>query len=81
MIDINKTYRTRSGKRVIGLKYVPLNSNGEKVTYPIKGSIIVREKPFKARYQIWSEDGITDVVFKNYSKHPDDLFLDDQQIA
>ena len=76
MIDINKTYRTAEGKRVYNLNYVPFNSCGEKVTYPIKGSIIVREKPFKTRYQIWSEDGITDVVFGKNKK--DDLILDNK---
>ena len=74
MIDINKKYRTREGKRVYSLNYVPLNSCGEKVTYPIKGSIVVREKPLKYRYQIWSEDGITDVVFGKNKK--DDLVID-----
>src|SRR4030042_3148693 len=69
MIDINKEYRTKSGKDVIGLAFVPLNSIGNKVTYPIKGSIIVKKKPLKLRYAIWSADGISDVVWGN---HKDD---------
>jgi hypothetical protein len=65
MIDITKTYKTVSGKRVINLSYVPFNSNGDKATYPIKGTIIVREKPLKKKYYIWSEDGIGDVVLNS----------------
>lgn len=62
MIDVRKTYRTRSGLRVVGLEYKPLNSIGAKVTYPISGSIVMREKPLKFEYMIWSEDGLFDVV-------------------
>ena len=65
MIDIKRKYRTRDGKRVVGLIYKPLNDCGNKVTYPIKGSIVVREKPLKLKYHIWSEDGISDVVWGN----------------
>lgn len=65
MINIEKKYRTKSGKRVVGLQYTPKNSNGAKVTYPIKGSIVVREKPIKLEFCIWSEDGIYDIVWGN----------------
>jgi hypothetical protein len=69
MIDFTKEYKTKSGKRVIGLYNIPYNSAGEKVTYPIKGSIVLSEKPFRTKYQIWSEDGKVDVVFgKNSSE-------------
>lgn len=54
MIDINKSYKTKSGKRVVGLCYKPFNSQGELVTYPIKGSIVEKEKPLRLRYEIWS---------------------------
>ena len=71
-IDITKKYITRSGKRVVGLSCVPRNSCGELVTYPIKGSIVIKEKPLKLEYCIWSDEGVTDVVFgKNKGK---DLF-------
>jgi hypothetical protein len=65
MIDIRKKYCTKSGKRVIGLEYVPFNSCGYKVTYPIKGSIVVCEKPVKLKFCIWSENGIFDIVWNN----------------
>ena len=68
MIDISKTYQTKSGKRVVNIIYTPFNSNGQKVTYPIKGSIVLKEKPIKLNYQIWSEEGIYDIV---YGSHPE----------
>lgn len=73
MIDITKEYRTKSGKKIIGLSYIPLNNYDNKVTYPIKGSIVVKEKPLKLKYQIWSEDGKVDIVWNNNSK--EDLVL------
>lgn len=62
MIDLTKKYRTASGKRVINLKRVPYNSAGRKVTFSIKGSIILREKPLRVGYQIWTDEGICDPV-------------------
>ena len=70
MIDITKTYTTRTGKRVVGLQYKPYNDYGEAVTYPFKGTIIRREKPLKTSYAIWDENGRYDVV---WSTHNDDL--------
>ena len=68
-IDISKPVKTRSGKKVVGLKRVPVNSCGNKVTYPLKGSIVApRNAP---KYQIWTDDGMTDCVFNNFSE--DDL--------
>jgi hypothetical protein len=58
----------KDGRRVIGLKYVPFNSAGARVTYPIKGSIVTCEKPLKTTYGIWSIDGKNDVV---WGKGPD----------
>jgi len=58
MLDINKKYKTRSGKRVINLMYNPFNSNGDVVTYPLKGTVIISEDPWKTMYCIWSEDGL-----------------------
>lgn len=66
MLDLTKEY-TCNGKRVIGLEYTPtvICSNGTaiQVTYPIKGTIVVSEKPRKLRYQTWSEEGIADIVW------------------
>ena len=60
--------KTKDGHKVIGLKYVPLNSCGRKVTYPYKGSIVLQEKPLKLEYCIWSEDGKVDVVWGKRSE-------------
>lgn len=62
MIDINKKY-TCNGKRVTNLTIVLKNSLGENVTYPVKGSIVIREKPLKLKYAIWSIDGKNDIVW------------------
>lgn len=61
-IDPTKTY-TCNGKRVIGLEIKHYNDVGDEVTYPVKGTIILREKPFKTKYTIWSLDGRADVVW------------------
>ena len=55
--------RTKGGQRVVGLQYVPRNSCGDMVTYPIKGSIVRCEKPLKLEYNIWSPEGIWCVVW------------------
>lgn len=67
-MDITKPIKTKSGHRVIGLEIIECNSNGDKVTYPLKGSIVVREKPLKLEYCIWSLDGIYDIVFNNHDE-------------
>ena len=67
-IDPTKEYRTKSGKRVISINIVTHNSCGGKVTYPVKGCIVVREKPWKTDYCIWSADGRYDVVWGNHSE-------------
>ncbi len=64
-IDPNKTYQTRSGKEVIGLQIVMENSCGKEVTYPVKGSIAIKEKPLRLEYSTWSLDGRCDVVWGN----------------
>lgn len=68
MLDITKSIQTKDGKRVIGLKIVEKNGSGQKVTYPLKGSIVVREKPLKLEYCIWTLDGIYDIVFNNHDE-------------
>ena len=62
-LSLPSELKTVNGKRVIDVRYEPRNSTGAKVTYPIKGSIVVQEKPFKTEYAIWSADGRIDVVF------------------
>lgn len=66
MIDITKPVKTRNGKRVLGLARVTHNSAGALVTYPLKGSVVLREKPLKLDYRIWSDDGKYDVVWGNH---------------
>ena len=75
MIDSSQEYRTRAGKRVIGLHIVTHNSCGSEVTYPVKGTIIEREagegtRELK-RFAIWSAEGVSDVVWGNH--RADDL--------
>ena len=67
-IDISKTHRTRDGKRVINLQKILYNDYGDEVCYPIKGSIVMSEKPRKVVYTIWTLTG----SFCN----PDDSNLD-----
>lgn len=63
LIEKGKTYLTRSGKKVIIHDIKLTNSAGNKVTYPVKGIIIDKEKPYRTRYCIWSIDGVSDVVW------------------
>jgi hypothetical protein len=49
--------RTRNGKRVVNIQYKPYNSSGNLVTFPLKGTIILSEKPLKTTYQIFSIEG------------------------
>jgi len=63
-IDVSgDTEYTCGNKRVIGLQMVLHNSCGNEVTYPVKGEVIIREKPWKTEYRIWSLDGKSDIVF------------------
>ncbi len=63
-IDPNKKY-TCNGRRVIGLEIRLHNSNGEEVTYPVKGTVVLREKPRKTEYRIWTLDGRSNVVWSD----------------
>lgn len=56
-IDVTKPHKTRKGQRVVGL-YIDLHDdNGDEVTYPVKGSIVVRERPERLEYCIWTLKG------------------------
>lgn len=61
-IDPAKQYRTKSGKRVIGLQIVLKNGTGAEVTFPVKGSIVTKEKPLRTLYHIWTLDGRASVL-------------------
>jgi len=69
-IDVTKTYKTRGGKTVENLQIVLHNSVGNEVTYPVKGTIVLKEKPRKTTYAIWSLDGKHNVCFSS-NKHLD----------
>ena len=62
MIDVTKKY-TCGGKQVFGLRIETHNSAGSVVTYPVKGSVLVQEKPRRVEYRIWSIDGVSEVVW------------------
>jgi hypothetical protein len=67
IIDINKKYRTLDGRQIANLQYVPLNSCGNKVTYPFKGTIINKGRKHNI-YCLWSETGSADVVWNSKPK-------------
>ena len=66
MIDVSKRY-TCGGKRVINLtiKLTVTYADGTEhpVTYPVKGSVVICEKPLRLEYRIWSSEGKADVVW------------------
>ena len=55
-IDVTKKYKTRDGRRVVGLQIKMENSLGEEVTYPVKGAIDNGPRK-KMEYAIWTLDG------------------------
>jgi hypothetical protein len=75
-VDTSKEYRTRSGKRVVGLRIQMCNSMGQEVTYPVKGSIetISPNGRVSHQYRIWSLSGLENVV-PGYDHNPTDLVL------
>jgi hypothetical protein len=66
-IDPAKSY-TCGGKKVVNIHIELYNSAGEEVTYPVKGTVIIREKPLKTAYRIWTLNGIGDVVWGGNDK-------------
>lgn len=69
-IDVDRPYRTRDGKMVINLNRVLHNSTGNEVTFPVKGTVVVREKPLRTEFHVWTLDGRAD-LFR--ALHPMDL--------
>ena len=61
-VSPDKHYRTRSGRRVCNIHIVLTNSTGAEVTFPVKGTIVLKEKPWKATYGIWTLDGRASVM-------------------
>ena len=60
MIDPSQTYTTRDGKRVIGLQVVARTSAGFLATFPVKGTVVVREKPWRTKFRIWTLEGTSE---------------------
>lgn len=68
--DNARAYRTRSGLKVVVHEVVWLNSLGENVTFPVKGSVSDPSRPRRRRrYQIFTPDGRASV----FGPHPDDI--------
>ena len=61
-IDIKKKYKTRGGKEVELSGIVMVNGIGNEVTYPVKGLIILKQRPRKTENCIWSLDGKYNVI-------------------
>lgn len=66
-IDPEKSYYTRDGHRVEYIQIVMENSVGAEVTYPVKGTVVLRDSPRKTEYHIWSLEGKRDIVWGNHS--------------
>ena len=64
--------KTKGGQEVVHLQYVPKNSIGATVTFPLKGTIIRRRKPLKTEFQIWTRDGRASV----FEETEDDLVME-----
>lgn len=67
MIDITKKYVTRNGRKVTLHEVKPKNSNGNLVTFPVKGTIDFsdingKKKKGSKHYCIWTMDGRYDVM-------------------
>lgn len=65
-IDIQKKYKTRDGHVVEDLNIVTHNKAGRKVTYPVKGTLVLKDKPRKTEYEIWTEYGKYDAVWGDH---------------
>ena len=64
VIDPEKTYLC-NGKQVIGLSIELYNSCGREVTFPVKGTVVLRAKPYKTEYRIWTLDGRSSCMMEN----------------
>lgn len=64
-INLTKPLKTKNGYRVVNPVFVPKNSSGDGsyVTFPIKGTIILRENPLKTSYQVWQLNGSAGLPF------------------
>jgi len=67
IIDPAKKYVNGKGQEVQNIQIVPRNSAGDLVTFPVKGSVVIRKKPLKLEYSIWTMEGISDPVWHHNS--------------
>jgi hypothetical protein len=67
--DTTREYKTRRGDRVVLHEFVPRNSPGAIVTFPIKGTIIDKDRPRRKTYNIWTLEGRSDV----FGEGPNDI--------
>lgn len=63
--NTTRSYITRSGNRVVLHEFVPRNSNGATVTFPVKGTVIDKDNPRRKHMQIWTLEGRSDVLSLN----------------
>lgn len=70
IIDPSRVY-TCGGHLVVNLEIVLHNSAGRKVTYPVKGTVLIGAR--RKDYRIWSINGQADVIWG----HGENLFLTD----
>jgi len=59
-IDPNKTYQTKSGRNIVGIRIQMTNSQNDEVTFPIKGSIDMGKHKSPV-FMIWTIDGRADL--------------------
>lgn len=67
--DLTREYTTRSGDRVVLHGFVPYNSAGDLVSFPIKGTVIIKDHPRRKRNQIWNLQGRN----RPLKEHPFDI--------
>ena len=66
-IDVSKKYVTRSGLNIENIQIIMENSNGNEVTFPVKGTLVTKRdgKKDKRSYEIWTLDGRKDAHIIN----------------
>ncbi len=63
MIAKGETWMDGAGRRVIIHAIKLYNSCEEKVTYPVKGTVILKEKPRRTMQEIYTLEGKVNVVW------------------
>ena len=76
LIDPEKQYKTRNGKRVIINGIRLKNDIGEPVTYPVKGEMVLDEDTLDTEYMNWTLDGKADAVWPERLEHLDLILVE-----